>query len=104
TDPDPKTGLVVVVMLVTERDHTEKTVTLGDGDHPFIRHPTNVNFGSAVFLPSVKLDLALANGAAKLQPDFSKAVLSTIRAGLLVSSYAPHDVLNYCKGLFGNTQ
>lgn len=101
TDPDPKTGLVVVVMIVTARDHTEKTVTLVAGDHPFIRHDTNVNYGSAVFVPSAKLETALAQGSGKLQPDFSKTALATIRDGLLASSYAPRQVSDYCRVLFG---
>ena len=37
TDPDPVTNLVVVVTLVSEKSHTDKTVCLGPGDHPFIR-------------------------------------------------------------------
>lgn len=36
TDPDPVTTRVVIVALVTQRGHTERTVTLDVGDHPFI--------------------------------------------------------------------
>lgn len=52
TDPDPSTRLVVMVPLVTERSHTEKMVRLGVGDHPFILHASNIDYGGATFAPS----------------------------------------------------
>ena len=55
TDPDPTTSLVVMVALVTERAHTEKTVRLNVGDHPFIQPASNVDFGSATYAPASKL-------------------------------------------------
>ena len=101
TDPDPATGKVVLVMLVTERDHTEKTVRLDVGDHPFVRHPSNVNFGSATYAPSAKLDASLRRGVATLDADMSDDLLARVRHGLLASSHAPHDVAEHCRGLFG---
>jgi hypothetical protein len=47
SDPEPSTQLVVIVALVTERAHTEKTVRLNVGVHPFIKHRSSVDFGAA---------------------------------------------------------
>jgi hypothetical protein len=100
TDPDPMTGKVVLVMLVSERSHTERTVRLGVGDHPFIRHASNVDYGTATYAPVAKLEAALGRGVASLDADMSDDLLQRVRDGLLASSHAPHDVVEYCRGLF----
>jgi hypothetical protein len=102
TDPDPQTGRVVLVMLVTERVHTERTVRLDVGDHPFVRHSSNVDFGTAKYAPAAKLEAFLARGVAALDVDMSDDLLRRVRHGLLASSYAPHDVVEYCRALFEN--
>jgi hypothetical protein len=100
TDPDPTTSKVVLVMLVTERAHTERTVRLDAGDHPFVRHPSNVDFGTATYAPVSKLSDALARNAAALDADMSHELLQRVRRGLLASSHAPHDVVEHCRALF----
>jgi hypothetical protein len=100
TDPDPATGKVVLVMLVTERPHTERTLRLDVGDHPFVRHPSNVDFGSATYAPAAKLDGLLAQSIANLDADMSADLLRRVRYGLLASSHAPHDVVEHCRALF----
>lgn len=100
TDPEPTTGRVVLVMLVSERAHTERTVRLAVGDHPFVRHDSAVDFGTARYAPAAKLDAALARNAASLDADLSAALLKRVRAGLLASSHTPHDVVSHCRPLF----
>lgn len=100
TDPDPFTNKVVVVVLVSERAHTERTVCLGIGDHPFISRPSNVDFGSATFFPASKLQNAIATGRGKLKDDMSSALLETVRAGLMASSRTPNAIIEYCRVIF----
>jgi hypothetical protein len=59
TDPDPATK-VVLTMLVSEKAHTERTVQLVPGDHPFVRHESCVDFGTATYAPVSKLESAIA--------------------------------------------
>lgn len=100
TDPDPVRDWVVLVMLVTVKEHTDRTVHLDVGDHPFIRHASAVDFGTAKYAPAAKLEDALSSGRATLSEDMSAALLARVRAGLLVSGRTPNDVAGYCRALF----
>lgn len=100
TDPDPLTGLVVMVALVTERPHTEKTVRLDAGDHSFVRHASNVDFGTARFAPSSKLSERLGRGVATLDADMSAGLLEQVCRGLLASSHTINEIAAYCRENF----
>ena len=56
TDPDPSDDKVVAVMVVSEKPHTDKTITLNVGDHPFFQRASNIDYGSAKHFPRVKLE------------------------------------------------
>ena len=100
TDPDPETELVVIVALVTERAHTERTVRLDSGDHEFIRHASNVDFGSAKFVPSAKPSAGLARDQAVLSADMSASLLDKVRNGLIASTHTANDIVSYCKNMW----
>jgi hypothetical protein len=100
TDADPVTGKLVVVMLVTSRPHTDKTVVLRPGDHPFIRHESNVAYGSADFIPLSRLQSRLRSGSAKMRSDMSTELLKAVRDGLIASSRTPRYIKDYCKEKF----
>ena len=92
TDPASDTDRVVLVALVTERAHTDRTTCLDVGDHPFVRHASNVDYGTATFAPASKLTRKLEDGVASLDADMSAALLQRVRDGLLLSSRTPNDV------------
>lgn len=100
TDPDPQTKQVVIVMLVSERVHTERTVCLEVGDHPFIRHASAVDFGTARYAPTAKLEAAVARSRASLGADMSVSLLARVRKGLLDSSHTPNEIVHRCRPLF----
>ncbi len=100
TDPDPKTGLVVLVMLVSVKPHTDKTVQLDVGDHPFVKHPSNVDYSTATFVPSSRLEQRIASGVIALDADLSAQVLEWIRRGLLSSSRTINAIGEYCRALW----
>jgi hypothetical protein len=100
TDPEVSSGRVVIVALVTERAHTERTVRLNVGDHPFIAHASNVDFGSSTYAPVSKLDAALAEHRATLSADMSAPLLALVREGLLSSSHTPNDIIEHCRPRF----
>lgn len=100
TDPDPSTGRVVLVMLVTERSHTERTTRLTVGDHPFISHASAIDFGTATYALAAKLTSKLGSSLAKLGADMSTSLLKRVRAGLIDSSHTPNEIVRYCGPLF----
>jgi hypothetical protein len=55
TDPDPESGKVITVMVVSPKKHTDPTVLLVSGEHPFLKHDSHVDYGSAQLKPAVKL-------------------------------------------------
>jgi hypothetical protein len=100
TDPDPDRNSMVLVMLVTVKPHTDRTLHLVVGDHPFVRHESAVDFGTATYVPSVKLQDALVSGRATLAADMSADLLARVRAGLLASARTPNDIVDHCQALF----
>jgi len=99
TDPDP--SKVVAARVVTARPHTDKTVILAAGDHPFVRHDSSVDYGSATFLVVGKVQAAIKAGRCHLQPDMSAALLEQVRKGLLASPRTMHAVVTHCREVFG---
>jgi hypothetical protein len=95
TDPDPKTKKVIVVMLVTAKRYTDKTVSLVVGDHPWVRHDSDVEFGTARPMPLSKLAQALRRADLHLQEEPERTHLGEDQAG------APDLVADHprCKGI-----
>lgn len=83
-------------MVVTSKPHTDKTVVLQEGDHPFIRHESNVAYGSATLTEVRKLQAALSATKLRPYPDMSKPLLKQVREGLMHSSRTINDIANYC--------
>lgn len=100
TDPEPGDSRVVAVMLVTSRVYTDKTVVLMPGDHPFVRHESNVDFGGAVLIHPGKFLQAVAQGKCHPQPDIDSNLLQRLRAGLLASSRTVHWLAAHCRERF----
>lgn len=101
TDPDAGTGKVVAVMLVTAKPHTDRTVAVHAGDHPFVRHESHVAFGSARFFPAARLEARIRSNDIKPAADMTPVLLAKVRAGLLDSSRTIHEIKDYCRQLFG---
>lgn len=99
TDPTGPHDLVVVTAVVSVKPHTDKTVTLLPGDHPFLLRQSNVDYGWACFKPAKLLASALLKHGER-QQDMSDDVLARVRAGLLASSRTPNEVLEHCRPIF----
>jgi hypothetical protein len=100
TDPDPVNHDVVVVMVVTTRQHTDKSVILRAGDHPFIQHDSSLDYGGALRLKVNRLLAAVKNDKCELQPDMSPELLKRVRDGLLVCPRTVHHIVDYCQPRF----
>jgi len=100
TDPTPSDHRVVTVMLVTSRPHTDKTVTLLPGDHPFVQHESNIDFGGAILVHPDRFQRAMELGRCHLQRDLARPLLARIRTGLLTSPRTVHWMTDYCRTRF----
>ena len=92
TEPDPATGEVIIVNLTTQRPHSDTTVILQAGDHPFIKHPTAVNFIDARIVILSLLEQAIATGTGAVHQIVEASVLKRIQDGLLRSSFTPNKI------------
>jgi hypothetical protein len=94
TDPDALTDKVIAVMVVSEKPHTDKTMMLNVGDHPFIQHPSNIDYGTADLVHRGKLE-GLVNSAGKVRQNLSPKMLEAARAGIFGSSRCRNYVKEY---------
>jgi len=91
----PLNGEVIVVSITTQRAKSETLVVVRPGDHPWIRHPSVVAYRYAEIQQVARIEAALAEGRAHLQPPMNPAVLDRIRAGLRDSDFTPNHVRQY---------
>jgi hypothetical protein len=92
TDLDARTGEVVIVNLTTQRPHSDPTVLLNVGDHPFVKHPTVVNFSDARFVKLTFLDQAIQSGRWSSLEPLSPALIARIQQGLVSSPHTPNKI------------
>jgi len=97
TDPEPGSGKLVAVMVQTKEKYTDDTVVLQVGDHPFVKHPTAVQFATASYYFDGKIARALENGTCHQRASLSDEVLNRVRRGLLDSPFTVNDVRAYCR-------
>ena len=69
TDPD-KDDTVVIVNLTTRQPHSDDTVILHPGDHPFVLHETVVFYQDACLAKTSALTKAVRGGAATMHNAF----------------------------------
>ena len=100
SDPASPDDSVVAVMLRTAKSFTDDTVVLHPGDHPFIRHPTAVQYSTAECFRVKRLIKAIQQGQCHLKEDMSEELLDRVRDGLLRSPFTVNRVRSLCEGLF----
>lgn len=95
TDPDATTDEVLVVNLTTQRPHSDTTVILNSGDHPFVQHATAVNFSDVRLTKASLLAAFYQTGNYLPQSPLSASVLQRIQAGLLSSPFTANKFKDY---------
>jgi hypothetical protein len=92
TPPVGTPPLAVVVNLTSQRAHSDTTVILQEGDHPFLKDPTAVNYKYARLLSiewlKKEIDAKIAWADVPFKPD----VLKRIQDGVLQSPFTPHNI------------
>jgi len=89
TGPHGTPPQAVMVNITTQRLHSDTTVVLDRGDHPFVRHPSVVNYADARMVAADALRNAVDSGSFRSHARCSEELLEKIRAGLLRSPYTP---------------
>jgi hypothetical protein len=87
TNVDPENGRVVEAPIVSERRHSENTLRLRPGDHPFIQHASNVDFGSARYANVANLRHGMTLGEARTDTAVDDTLLQRTQEG-----YGTHRV------------
>lgn len=100
TDPDPATRKIAVVMVVTEKKTTDKTVTLDIGDHQFIAHKSNIDYGGTHLYDVQRLEAAIVADDQALRENLKPKLLEKVRKGLYESTHTSDWVKDYCKSRF----
>ncbi len=103
TNPDPVTKKALVVMVVSEKSTTDKTVTLRAGDHPFIRHNSNIDYGGARLFDVERLEEQIVSEDHALQQDLSETLFESVRKGIFESSRTINWIKDYCRTRFEPT-
>ncbi len=97
TAPDQSTGEVVIVNVTTLRPHSDRTVILTKGDHPFITHDSVVFYSDAQFSNAQLIEAAIKAGICTKCDPVSDELLRRIQGGLLQSTLTPAKIRNVCQ-------
>lgn len=73
----------------------DATCVLQVGDHPFVRHPTYVDYRSATIRPVERLEMGVANGELHTHDPVTEALFARIRQGLTASPSTSFKVAGF---------
>lgn len=89
TDPNLAMGrMVLVVPIITQRRRCDLTCVIRVGDHPFIKHPSCVDYSRMFLRSEAQLIKMLESGAAVQEAPMPSDVLERILRGVGAS---PHS-------------
>ncbi len=100
TEPEGDPPQVVIVNLTSAQTWSDQTVVLDEGEHPFVKHRTVVNFSDAQLDNSSTVKGLVETGIGEFREDLSEALLSKIQQGLLDSPRTPRWLKGHCKDRF----
>src|SRR5260370_18578464 len=97
TEPDSHTRRAVMVNLTTKRPHSDVTLILRPGDHPFVRHETVVSYADARMVDAGQLEAAISSGLCRKHQAVDAATLKRIQEGLIKSPFTPNRIKTYVR-------
>ena len=87
-----------MVNFTSRRSHSDATVVLKAGEHPFVRHDTVVNYQDARCTDSQVLIEACMQGVISKHEPCDSLVLKKIQRGFANSPRTPADIMRYVGG------
>jgi hypothetical protein len=99
TEPLPATGESILVNVTTLRSHSDKTLVLNRGDHPFIYKESVVSFGDSIIAGVRLVAAGIDNGLWPQREPCSEALIQQIQIGILASPRTPAKVKAFYRAL-----
>jgi len=91
----------LIVHLTTVRPHTDRTVVMKAGEHPFIQHDTCAVYSDARRTTTEKLSAARQDGLLVPKAAATQELLDKLRGGLFLSPRTPHALVRMAIDEFG---
>jgi hypothetical protein len=91
----------LIVHLASRKPHSDATVVLRAGEHPFIQHETCAVFSDARRTTAEKLGQAAVSRQLHPRADASPEMLEKLRAALFLSARTPHAIRDLAVREFG---
>jgi len=89
SDPAKDAEQVLIVNMTTVRRFHDPACVLNVGDHPFVKHPTYMNYRESRIVTNSELDAQLAGGQIILEDRVDESIFQRIRDGAGISDYIP---------------
>ncbi|MSU49864.1 MAG: hypothetical protein EXS37_12400 [Opitutus sp.] len=94
--PDVR-GQVLLVNFATLRPHSDRTVNIQSGEHPFVAHATVAHYADARLTAAPAIEAAIASGLFRTHQDCSPARLDRLLAGVLASPHASEKIKRHLR-------
>jgi len=92
TRPNPQTHTAIMVNVTTQRPHSDVTVILQAGEHPFVQKPSVIFYADARIVDARLLEQSVASGAFRVHAPFQSGVLKKVQDGVIKSPFTPRKV------------
>jgi hypothetical protein len=96
TAPDPN-AQVLLINFTTLRSHSDTTVVIQPGEHPFVMHATAVHYADTRLTSATAIEAAVASGLFRTHRDCSAALLDRLLSGVLASPQTPEKIKRYLR-------
>ena len=96
TTPDAL-GQVLLINFTTLRPHSDCTVVIQPGEHPYVVHATVAHFADARLTAAPSIEAAIASGLFRTHQDCSPDLLNRLLAGTLASPHTPEKIKRYLR-------
>lgn len=96
TAPDTN-AQVLLINFTTLRSHSDTTVVIQPGEHPFVMHATAVHYADVRLTGAIAIEAAIASGHFRTHHDCSAALLDRLLAGVLASKQTPEKIKRYLR-------
>jgi hypothetical protein len=95
TEPLPNTDQVIIVNVTKARDHSDKTVILRPGDHPFVKTTSVIYFHGSLVTDLKQVEKGFAARICSPHRPCSPQLIRRIQQGLLESGFTPNGIKEF---------
>ncbi len=97
TPPSGPARQVLIAPINTEQEKSDLTCRLDSGDHPFLKHPSVVEYRRARIEFAARLDACIASGEFVQMAPMDSALFARIRSGFDASPYSKPFARNFLR-------